>query len=307
MMRIASSTSRTKGVKGSTTISLKGKNWIYCSDIQSRDLIELNKKTGIPLFELKHALDTKENPRIAEKQGYSIIILRDVYRTIKKKVTYPIEFIFTKNDMITLVAESCPAVDDVFEEFRKKKLTKDFDFIIYRITSEVIRDYEKALSKFDEEVDDLEDEVLEGKQEYAKRLVEIKKKILFIKKSISANKEVLNTIRDKKLKNLDFGEYIHDLHTEFDQINSTIDFLKDRLTFLTEIFVNSVSNRLNRTLKNLTVIASFFLPAMLISSVYGMNVLLPLGKHPEAFTILVVVMFISTILMFWYLKRKELT
>ena len=147
--------------------SAKGKYWISCINASLKELEETSSITKIPLYELKHVTDSREKPRVSNRNDYSLIIFRGMFMGNEgKKVTFPVEFIVTKNFFITICAEKCGAIEHLQDEIDSilwKKIEKEgFGVLFYTILLGLIKDYERYLEEFDDKVDAIEDASLQA-------------------------------------------------------------------------------------------------------------------------------------------------
>lgn len=89
------------------------------------------------------------------------------------------------------------------------------------------------------------------------------------------------------------------------QINDTIDNLRDYIDSVRDIYMTVESNRMNQVMKALTAIATIMMPFVVISSIYGMNINLPLSKSPYSFLLIVAIMLVITAFLMLWFKRKN--
>ena len=287
-----------------------GVSWLHCSEVSLKELEDISNKFHVRMSELKHCLDTKERPRVSDSYSYSLIIFRDILEnSVTKRVTYPIEFIVGKNYLITLSSEKCNAIDDIYEEFDgilgKKISEEGISFLIFKIILSLIRNYGNYLENADDIVDGLEDLALHADDKGMQSLFNLKRKILYLRRSLLSNKEVLISIEEEKLRFVKPGDFFGELHIELNQVIGIEEVIRDRMTTIAEIFLSSTSNNLNQAMKSFTVIASLLLVPMLVSGIYGMNVVLPFGEHPKAFSIIIGIMAFSSIIMILYFRAKK--
>lgn len=284
--------------------------WIYLSEASLKELNLLSDKTNIPLFELKHSLDPREKPRTASKNNYSLIIFRAFLPTdINNKTTFPIEFIITKNLLITISPEKSTTLDKIFTDIDAtlwKTIQNDgFSNLIFKILLYLIRDYERYLEEVDDNLDDLEETAFQARDKDLNKLIRLKRRLVFLRRSLIANKDMLNEIEEDTPKYIKTNEFYKEVYIEYSQIASTEELIKDRITGILEIFLSAASNNLNMVMKSFTVIASVLLIPMVISGAYGMNLILPLATHPSGFIIVIIIMIVSMILMLLFFKLKK--
>jgi len=284
--------------------------WIYCFDATLKDLHKVSEKTKVDIYDIKHVLDHQEHPRIENKKTYSLVIFRGLlHSTHSKKITSPIEFILGKNFMITLTSEHHDTISNIFENsdlnYVKEVFNLGFVVLLSRILIALVREYNAYLLGVDEEINTLEDAATDAKQKDLHKLFLIKRRIFHLRRYLEADKDVLLSLDEGTVQYIRPYELFHDLMTEMDQIISGGEMMKDRTTGITEIYFIAVSNRLNEIMKGFTAIASILLVPALVSSIYGMNIALPLDKHPYAFLIVMVIIIILMAIFFIYFKRKK--
>lgn len=288
----------------------KSLNWINVSEPSLKELKTLSEISKIPLFELKHAIDSREKPRAGSRKNYSLVIFRAMsLDIIDRKSTYPVEFVVTKNLLITLTPEKSKVLDTVFMETDanvwKTVFNEGFSVIVYKVLLKLLRDYENYLEDAEEIIDSLEDASLDARDKDLQSLLRLKRKLIYLRRSLLANKDMLNDINTGSLEYVKVNDYFREVYTEYAQVASTEELIKDRVTGVMEMFLSSTSNNLNKIIKSFTVIASVLLLPMLISSIYGMNLILPLGTHRQGFLIIGAIMLLSVFFMLMFFSVKK--
>jgi magnesium transporter len=103
------------------------------------------------------------------------------------------------------------------------------------------------------------------------------------------------------------GYRFRDVHDHLVRLTDEAVFLQDRVTGLLDAYLSNQSNRLNQVMKVLTVIATIFMPLTVLTSMYGMNVSLPLfpGGPATQFWWLCGVMLATSAVMLWIFRRMR--
>jgi len=303
------SNGKSKEVDISSFKLTKDLHWIHGYNATLKDLHTLQDKTKIPLYDLKHVLDMHERSRIENKSKYSLLIFRGLVTDAgNKRVTSPIEFIFSKNFVITLTLEDNKNISKVFEEadlnYWKAVSKADFGPLVYNIFKALLRDYSDYLEEVDEDVNTLEDVAYRARDKDMQELHILKREIMFLRKSLSNNKDVFLSLNEGKVSFLKQNDMFHELIVEMDQLVGTGEMIRDRITGVTDIYFTAVSNKLNEVMKSFAVIASLLLIPMLVSGIYGMNIVLPFQQHPRAFVIVIGIMVASVAAMIAFFKNK---
>ena len=257
---------------------------INACDIGTKDIDILSKTLEVSDYVLRDFMDQREIPRIEKTKFYDIIVMKCL---IKDKVK-TIGIIKHKKYVLTVCGEK-------FEVKLEKDYFKDTDELLKRIIYKLIKDFYEDIEKIEEDVNCVEDMTFDKKvNNDSKDIFKLKKHLFYRKKALSGNKSVVNEIKD-----------FNDVSVELNQLIDTENTLTTRLTGIMEMYMSYTSNKLNETMKGFTIIASLILIPTLISGIYGMNVILPLGHYNGSFYIIIGMMVISIVILLTYFKLKK--
>lgn len=277
-----------RGIINKTDMNKKFPNnlvWINAFNVGNSDLNLLTRKLKIPSYTIKHFLDKNEISRIEKYKFHDIIIIK----TLINKKTKTLGIIRHKNYILTVCAENINLTLD------KEAFSKDSNNLLKIILKNLIKNFSKRLDELEDKINYIEDITFDEKIDNdPKQIFHLKKELMYIKKALNANKEIISKIKD-----------FEDIYLEFNQLVDIENTLSSRITSIMDMYMSFTSNKLNENMKSFTVIASLLLLPMLISGIYGMNVILPLGETEGAFFIILGIMLFLMILMLIYFKIKK--
>jgi len=167
-----------------------------------------------------------------------------------------------------------------------------------------------VLDKLDDEVDTLEDEITEkATQEQLTRIYHLKHTVTELRRFLGAQRDVFQALitHGIHLQQQDMTLYYRDVYDHIVRQYETVDSLRDLLTGAMDVYLSTVSNRLNQTTKALTVIASLFLPLSFLTGFFGMNFayLVSVLETPyAAFAVGVGTMVVATLIQLWLFRRR---
>jgi len=167
-----------------------------------------------------------------------------------------------------------------------------------------------VLDKLDDEVDALEDEITDrATQRALTRIYNLKHTVSELRRFLGAQRDVFQRLitHGIHLQQQDMTLYYRDVYDHMVRQYETADSLRDLLTGAMDVYLSTVSNRLNETTKALTVIASLFLPLSFLTGFYGMNFayLVTVLESPYiAFVIGVATMLIATLIQLYFFRRR---
>tara|TARA_Y100000310_G_C20654072_1_gene801059 strand:+ start:1286 stop:2236 length:951 start_codon:yes stop_codon:yes gene_type:complete len=294
---------------------LRSITWI---DLESPTLTELHsvsKKFKVPVKELKHALDVNERPRIKVAKDYTLIIFssfttkRHVPESQKKRIR-PLGIIFGNKFIITVHRDMIESIDKIkisSEDFLEA-FADGTDGLTIKFLGDINKEVAPILNELDDDIDFLEGAAIREDivtKEFITRISEVKKLTLALRKSITNNKDVAAAIT--KLEILKDRHSAEELYVELMQSTDQIESAKERIASALGIYFAYSSSKANNVMKAFTVIASLLLFPMLITGLYGMNVALPIQRHPTAFfTILFLIILAISVMLIHFRSRKFL-
>jgi len=184
------------------------------------------------------------------------------------------------------------------------------DYLIYSLIDAIVDNYFLILESFGEVIEGLEDELIaEATEKTFQKIHSIKREMILIRKSIWPLREVVNSLRKSEAKNISQATevYFSDVYDHTIQIIDTIESFRDMVSGMIDLYLSSLSNKMNAVMKVLTIIATIFIPLGFFAGVYGMNFehmpeLHYKWAYPAGFWIFIVVAIVTMLYLF---KRKK--
>tara|TARA_Y100000310_G_scaffold216748_1_gene217812 strand:- start:7722 stop:8651 length:930 start_codon:yes stop_codon:yes gene_type:complete len=294
-----------------TDVSMKniklnnGYYWIDSSKPNQKELESLQKLLGISLHDLKNALDNKEVPRGGNRANYSFVIFKSATSTSTSTIG-----MFISNNYILTVHK------DVFPELRKLQSSfelpgksfsrNDLSLIMYQIMFFITKEYAGKLVKVGESIEKIDSKIFKrAKESDVQELFTLKKQLLYYSKALSGNENVVDDIIQLKYLSKASRDSFSRLHVEIKQVNSVLELYRERLVESMNLYMSSLSNKLNDIMKGFTVIATLVLLPTLISGIWGMNFAeIPWFGDTYGFYYPIALMLLSTFLLLWFFRRK---
>ncbi len=148
------------------------------------------------------------------------------------------------------------------------------DYLLYSLMDAVVDGYFQTCEELGEEIEDLEDELLANAEPRAVADIhQLKREVIFLRKSVWPLREVINGMmrEESELIHRDTVVFLRDVYDHTVQVIDTVESARDILAGLLDLYLSSISNRMNEVMKVLTIIATVFIPLTFIAGVYGMN------------------------------------
>lgn len=214
--------------------------------------------------------------------------------------------------LITVSEKTHSALDELKERLRNPDdplRQKGCDFLVYSILDDIVDDYNQVLDVLTEKVDIDEVEMLHNPSKELMSAIQTYKKSLFlVYRTVWPLREVLNRIVHGEIAWMDstIALYHRDVLDHLYQILDVIDLYREIVSSMMEVYLSSLSIRMNEIMKVLTIISTIFIPLTFIVGVYGMNFhFMPEYNYPYAYPLVWLIMAGISLAMLIYFKRKK--
>lgn len=259
---------------------LKTMTWIQ---VQGLHEVELVRKLGEyfefhPLI-LEDILNTHLRPKFEDAREYLFFALKriELPETDGDLISDQVSVIWGERYVISFTERATGILDPVRERIRKTSPRIRFmnsDYLAYAIIDTIVDHYFVTLENMGDRIEGIDDELIDNPEpEQLQEIHELKQELVQIRKAIWPVREAVNMLdrSESRLISADTRPYIRDLYDHAIQIRDTIDTYRDMVSGLTDLYMTSVSNRMNNVMKVLTIIATIFIPLSFLAGVYGMN------------------------------------
>ncbi|NJO71378.1 MAG: magnesium/cobalt transporter CorA, partial [Oscillatoriales cyanobacterium RM1_1_9] len=148
------------------------------------------------------------------------------------------------------------------------------DYLAYAILDAIIDGYFPVLEDYSDRLEDLEDEVLfKSNRGTLERIYETKREILFLRRTIWSQREALySLVRDRThLIGKKTRVYLQDCYDHAVNLVDMLETYRELASDLTNLYLSSISNKMNEIMKFLTIVSAIFIPLTFIAGLYGMN------------------------------------
>jgi magnesium transporter len=206
--------------------------------------------------------------------------------------------------------------EDVFEPLRERiksgkgRIRKmGADYLAYALLDSIVDNYFAVLEKLGEAVEFLEEKlVTDPTRDTLHAIHNLKREMIFLRRSVWPLREVLGSLErgESPLVKDSTEVFFRDVYDHTIQVIDTIETFRDMLSGMLDIYLSSISNRLNEVMKVLTIIATLFIPLTFLVGVYGMN----FKYMPElglrwAYPVLWAIMVGTAVAMLIYFRKKR--
>jgi len=240
---------------------------------------ELGKCYGIHPLIMEDILNTNQRTKTDIFDDYIFIVFKMLTynEELKKLDAEQVSLILGKNYVITFQEKE----GDIFDSLRnriksgKGRIRKmGADYLAYALIDAVVDNYYKVLESIGEEIEYIEEELVSNPMPFTlQRIHELKREMIFLRRSVWPLREIIGGLeRDeipliKKTTNI----YLRDLYDHTIQVIDTVETYRDMISGMLDVYLSSISNKMNEIMKVLTIFAAIFIPLTFVAGIYGMN------------------------------------
>ena len=253
---------------------------------------EIGKRFQLHPLVLEDILNTDQRPKVDDYGNYLFLVARFFnYDEANLAVTTEqVSFVIGTNFVLTFQERPTGNFDPVREWLRTDKgriRQLGTDYLAYALLDVIVDRYFTVLEQIGDRTEQLEDDLL-AKPDAAQlqTLHQIKRETLTMRRSIWHLREVVNTLvrNDSRFFTPETQLYLRDIYDHTVHLIESLEAIRDLIAGMLDIYLSSISNRVNQEVRALTVFALIFMPATLISGIFGMNFeSMPLLHDPSGF------------------------
>jgi len=183
------------------------------------------------------------------------------------------------------------------------------DYLAYSLLDVVVDNYFTVLEKLGERIETLEDLLVKDPSPSILQSVHVfRREMIVLRKAVWPLREVISALgrSDNAIIGEPISIYLRDVYDHTIQVIDTIEIFRDVLAGMLEVYLSSVSNRLNAVMKVLTIISTIFMPLTFIAGVYGMNFKhMPELEWPWGYPLVLAVMLLIGLSMLGFFRLKR--
>jgi magnesium transporter len=261
--------------KGTPTVT-----WINIDGIHDVTLIgKIGKHFGMHPLQIEDILNTDQRPKMEDSEDYLFIVLKMLYHDEAADgiTAEQVSLILGSNFVISFQEREGDVFDFVRERIRTKKgrIRKEgADYLAYALIDAIVDNYFLILEKIGEKIEEIEEELVTNPMpETLQTIHSLKRGMIFLRKSVWPLREVISTLEraESPLIQETTGIYLRDVYDHTIHVIDTIETFRDMIAGMLDIYLSSISNKMNEVMKVLTIIATIFIPLTFIAGIYGMN------------------------------------
>ncbi len=307
------------------SISHKKITWTDVVNPNRKAIAELAKDYPFHPLHLEDCISKVQFPKIEQsvEDKYLFLLFRfPSYQTGEGKIIInQVCFFLGKNYIVTLHEDATYAISDMFEdcleniEQREVYMNGSSAHLIYAIMDQLTNDFSPLLQSILKELDETEDIVFDDKVSGVYKIGQLRQKIISLRRVIGPLKLLISDLADR-INNFTPGNlsvYFEDILHRIEKAWETLEEARETIEIYKDADFTISTEKTSRILAVLTIIFTLSIPATVVGTLFGMNVLIPggiesgnwtfLGRY-TTFIMILIVAVIPAVAMYLYFKKR---
>lgn len=294
----------------------KGVIWVNVSGLNDVELIKkIADHYKLHPLTVEDILNVDQRPKVEEYDHYVFITLKILLWKAREN-TFSIEqlSIIASRHFVLSFQESHTTLFDSIKERLRAGATQRLrqhgsDYLAYRLIDSIVDQYFVVLEALGENIEKVERKIITAPTPQNSRTIyRLKHQMLILRKAIWPMREALSHLMQAEGDFITpFTQiYLRDVYDHTVQAIDTLETFRDMLSGMLDVYLSSLTNRMNEVMKVLTIISTIFMPMTFVASIYGMN----FEHMPElhwryGYFGALLLMLIVGLAMIYYFRRKK--
>lgn len=289
--------------------------WINIDGIHRSDILgKLGECFGLHPLIVEDIMNTDQRPKIEDFEDYSYIALKMLEFSGRdgEVISEQVSLVLGPNFVLSFLEKEV----DIFRVIRDRIRTNKgrirkmgADYLAYCLLDAIVDNYFIIMETLGEKIESLEDELVSNPTPVTLRAIyKLKMNTILLRRSVWPFREVIGGLErgESSLILESTRIYYKDIHDHTLHIIDTLETFREMVAGMLEIYLSSISNRLNAVIKVLTMIATIFMPLTFIAGIYGMNFkYMPELEWRWGYPVILLIMSAMGIAMMYYFKKKK--
>jgi magnesium transporter len=260
---------------------------------------------------LEDSMHFEQRPKLDEYDDFVFLVVYGAVADEDRLVE--VHCFYSERFLVTVRRDDAPAFTELRTRYQKRTAPiREPGLLLYRIIDALVDSFFPILADFDDRIDELENQTfLQASDEQLQEIFAMKRLLVGIRKVVSPQRDMfaslIGGVSELPGMTTESERYFRDIYDHLIRITDLIDTYRDLLTSSMDVFLSTVSNRLNVVMKQLAVIATIFLPLTFITGFFGQNfawLVRHIGGWPAFLGFGVAAELATVLVMMIYFKRR---
>jgi magnesium transporter len=288
--------------------------WINVGGVHRVEVVEgLGKQFSLHPLLLEDVANTDQRPKLDDYETYVFLVMKMLSLTARNEIAVEqVSLVLGPNYVLSFQENGTDVFQPVRERLRagKGRLRQSgSDYLLYALVDAIVDQYFAVLESLGEKIEAVQQGVVnDPKPETLNDIHALKRQLLFVRRAVWPLRDVMNNLSRSECPCLQQATkvFFRDVYDHVVQIVDTIETLREMVSASLDIYLSSVSYRLNAVMRVLTVITTIFMPLSFIASIYGMNFdYMPELRSPWGYPLVLGVMAVVGVGMLVLFRKKR--
>jgi magnesium transporter len=290
-------------------------SWINVDGLHDTEILKkIGEHFNLHSLVLEDIVNTHQRPKMEDHGDYIFIVLKMLHynEEVNQVIAEQVSVILGRGYVISFQEKEGDIFNPVRDRIRKAKVRirkMGSDYLAYALMDAIVDNYFVILEKFGEQVESLEEDLVDKPTpQLLEQIHQVKREMIFLRRSVWPLREVVSNLEriESKLIRKAMAIFFRDLYDHTVQVMDAVESLRDVSSGLQDLYLSSISNKMNDVMKVLTIIATIFVPLTFVAGIYGMNFeFMPELKWRLGYPIVWIVIVGVALMMLRYFRRKR--
>lgn len=253
--------------------------WVDIGGVHKLELLEaFGRQFSLHPLLLEDIANTDQRPKLDDYDSYLFLVVKVLSLTDRQDILVEqVSFVLGRNVVLSFQENGTDIFKAVRDRLRggKSRLRQSgADYLLHALVDVIVDQYFLVLESLGEKIESLQEKVMaDPKPDTLKEIHALKRQLLFLRRAVWPLREATNGLSrsDCPFLHEPTKVFFRDVYDHVVQIIDTVETLREMVSASLDIYLSSVSYRLNAVMRVLTVITTIFMPLSFIASIYGMN------------------------------------
>ncbi len=258
--------------------------WLDLDNPSDEELGALGDRLKLHPLSVDDARAFHERPKLEQFETYAYLVLYgvDPEAASGTRLLREVHMIISGDYVVTIHHGAMAALADLRKRTAETPLRTE-QFMIYKVLDAVIGTFIPVLQKTDDDIDEIEEQVIaKPDEESLRRIFGLKRDLVAMRRVVTPLRDVFARDADRIIDlpglQADSSPYFRDIYDSLIRVSDLIDSYRDLLSGATDMYLSTVANRQGEISKQLTIIATVFLPLSFLTGFFGQNFSFLTGK-----------------------------
>ena len=251
--------------------------WLDLHDPQASDLEILRDEFDFHPLSLEDSWRFDQRPKIDEYDGYVFLVVFGASSGDDRDGLVEVHCFYSDHFLVTVHRDEAPSIATLLERYVKRDAPVDDPArLMHAVVDGLVDSFFPRLEAIDDRIDELEDEIFrDAGDPELQEIFAMKRALVTMRKVIAPQRDLFSSIvvgvESFPGMSDDDQRYFRDVYDHLIRISEMIDTYRDLLTGAMDVYLSTVSNRLNGVMKQLAIIATVFMPLTFLTGFFGQN------------------------------------